>query len=167
APSRPPDKRSRHRHSSRSESPGHPPGEVSYAERWRRLLRSLSIPHRPNRPNCESFGPSVLPSTPGAAPITRCQNDNSEWAELDLNRVNRGMVFVPERLVVSVSPVNRGNGAEGIRTPDLLAASQTLSQLSYGPEAVQSSLRRLPPRPRPRGRRPTTRRGGSSGACPA
>ena len=25
------------------------------------------------------------------------------------------------------------DGAKGIRTPDLLAASQTLSQLSYGP----------------------------------
>ncbi len=32
-----------------------------------------------------------------------------------------------------------GNGAEGARTPDLLAASQTLSQLSYGPGARQSS----------------------------
>ena len=28
---------------------------------------------------------------------------------------------------------DRNSGAEGARTPDLLAASQTLSQLSYGP----------------------------------
>ena len=31
------------------------------------------------------------------------------------------------------------SGAEGDRTPDLLAASQTLSQLSYGPVAASSS----------------------------
>ena len=30
-------------------------------------------------------------------------------------------------------------GAEGIRTPDLAAASRSLSQLSYGPKARQSS----------------------------
>ncbi len=29
-------------------------------------------------------------------------------------------------------------GAEGARTPDLLAASQTLSQLSYGPRSAVS-----------------------------
>jgi hypothetical protein len=33
-------------------------------------------------------------------------------------------------------------GAEGARTPDLLAASQTLSQLSYGPAEADCSLRR-------------------------
>ncbi|MCW3000639.1 MAG: hypothetical protein JWN65_4188, partial [Solirubrobacterales bacterium] len=36
-------------------------------------------------------------------------------------------------------PQTRGlriSGARGARTPDLLAASQTLSQLSYGPEGV-------------------------------
>ena len=32
-----------------------------------------------------------------------------------------------------------GNGAEGARTPDLLAASQTLSQLSYGPKELGQS----------------------------
>ena len=35
------------------------------------------------------------------------------------------------------------NGAEGIRTPDLNAASVALSQLSYGPAAVQSSRQAL------------------------
>jgi hypothetical protein len=33
---------------------------------------------------------------------------------------------------------NRSSGANGIRTRDLLAASQTLSQLSYGPEMLIS-----------------------------
>ncbi len=36
----------------------------------------------------------------------------------------------------------RSYGAEGARTPDLLAASQTLSQLSYGP----ASLLSVPPK---------------------
>ncbi len=31
------------------------------------------------------------------------------------------------------SMLNVGSGADGARTRDLLAASQTLSQLSYGP----------------------------------
>ena len=34
---------------------------------------------------------------------------------------------------VLVAHDGEGSGAEGDRTPDLLAASQTLSQLSYGP----------------------------------
>jgi hypothetical protein len=33
----------------------------------------------------------------------------------------------------------RGSGARGTRTPDLSAASRTLSQLSYSPESVFSS----------------------------
>jgi hypothetical protein len=42
----------------------------------------------------------------------------------------------------------RGNGANGTRTRDLLAASQTLSQLSYGParRSVPKSVC-LPPGP--------------------
>jgi hypothetical protein len=44
------------------------------------------------------------------------------------------LVFLTRRHVrVAVYILKRLNGAEGIRTPDLLAASQTLSQLSYGP----------------------------------
>jgi hypothetical protein len=34
------------------------------------------------------------------------------------------------------APQSDGDGAEGARTPDLLAASQTLSQLSYSPKRV-------------------------------
>ena len=80
------------------------------------------------------------------------------------------------------------HGAEGARTPDLLAASQTLSQLSYGPGALdcrrwrptrprtapagrQASVgqRRRPTRSRPRasGRRPRAPRGGSTRGSPA
>ena len=42
---------------------------------------------------------------------------------------------LPARLTTtaSVARGHRPSGAEGARTPDLLAASQTLSQLSYGP----------------------------------
>ena len=38
-----------------------------------------------------------------------------------------------------MAQVREGDGADGIRTRDLLAASQTLSQLSYGPKGRQSS----------------------------
>ena len=33
-------------------------------------------------------------------------------------------------------PVRSGSGAGGIRTPDLSAASRTLSQLSYSPQVI-------------------------------
>jgi hypothetical protein len=47
----------------------------------------------------------------------------------------------------------QGDGASGIRTRDLLAASQTLSQLSYGPAATHDSPRRRGARPFLRARR--------------
>ena len=38
---------------------------------------------------------------------------------------------------VSVLPIDTLGGAEGTRTPDLLTASQTFSQLNYGPANVR------------------------------
>ena len=35
------------------------------------------------------------------------------------------------------------DGAEGIRTPDLLLAKEALSQLSYGPDKIQNQCMRI------------------------
>src|SRR5712691_11589971 len=45
--------------------------------------------------------------------------------------------FIPRRKKGARTVGRLFDGAEGARTPDLLAASQTLSQLSYGPRRVQ------------------------------
>jgi hypothetical protein len=52
----------------------------------------------------------------------------------------------------------RGSGPKGIRTPDLLAASQALYQLSYGPGAPESNgrMRPRPALPSPSVARPAT-----------
>ncbi len=54
----------------------------------------------------------------------------------------RASGFVPRTLAMQDYPGKPGYGARGIRTPDLLAASQTLSQLSYGPARGKLSASR-------------------------
>src|SRR4029079_3356486 len=63
--------------------------------------------------------------------------------------------------------LNVEDGADGARTRDLLAASQTLSQLSYGPFPRRIVATRLPKRARRWGRRPRAPRAGTTRATPA
>jgi hypothetical protein len=52
---------------------------------------------------------------------------------IDLAGLPDADVGVAQLALVAQGSIRAGCGPKGIRTPDLLAASQTLYQLSYGP----------------------------------
>ena len=58
---------------------------------------------------------------------------------------SRSMVSAPRSRVRRHAGVVRDGGAEGARTPDLRRARAALSQLSYGPSALESGLRPYQP----------------------
>ncbi len=58
--------------------------------------------------------------------------------------VYRGALCVPPRFTQKLD-----SGPKGIRTPDLMAASHVLYQLSYGPRQTDSLLSPMRPRPSP------------------
>ena len=100
--------------------------------------RALPLPPRPGgdplTPRDLSF---LLPPTPASSPCgPEAHGAQGEAEEAD--RLHDGLgdgrhspVGAPRSRVLPASPPR--DGADGTRTRDLLAASQTLSQLSYGP----------------------------------
>ena len=74
--------------------------------------------------------------------VPSSQQHASDWAHLEPASHGEPVAKLPgiRRELIANSgtpspkvPLTCGGGPKGIRTPDLLAASQTLYQLSYGP----------------------------------
>ncbi len=123
----------------------------------------------------QTDGRVVVPASTSAALRTNVDSDGAEagFARLrKLRRYFRNTTPAENWSAAERREIFGGYGAEGIRTPDLLAASQTLFQLSYGPGTPKCSFEER--RFRPRRLRPSrtahpTRdpRAGSTAARPA
>jgi hypothetical protein len=65
----------------------------------------------------------------------------SRQADIDPGSLNAATCSGPAGTLSQTKGRERGGGAEGDRTPDLLIANEALSQLSYGPRAATGCAR--------------------------